>query len=106
MTGFKEVMLPLTSKVLFQVQQPQLTSNRSLGFSSWWSGAGAGDAGLYGGSWRREGRGGGVEGASRALASLGSRSGGAEHCDAARPTSSSVSVRSLSVPTGKTRFLD
>lgn len=40
-----------------------------------------------------------VGGCKRARASLGNKSGGAEHCDAARPTSSSVSVLSLSVPT-------
>lgn len=72
-----------------------ITSNRSLGLSSV-STAGAGVGGLYGSLVGLD-AGGGV--CSIARASLGSRSGGAEHCEDARPTSSSVSVRSLSVPT-------
>lgn len=77
----------------------ELTSNRSLGLSSSRRGAGEGGGLLTDSETLAERVGGGGGVCSRARASLGSKSGGAEHWDAARPTSSSVSVRSLSVPT-------
>lgn len=86
---------------LWSVPNHILTSKRNLGLSS------IGDAGATGGLYCGSGLGLGGGGVCIiARASFGNRSGGAEHCDAARPTSSSVSVRSVSVPTAKKRGMD